>query len=277
MDIPSPDSAPAALADLIAAGLVSHEMIGDPGRLSGEAEALRTLCGLVSGPVWRIEPFHYAFRMGPDDLGGTGEGAGARAGALEAALQDALGADAAWVNATDLVPAAAPGMPEAVPEAALLLLRAQADAAGAALEVAGPEVQAVIGARFATAAARLAAGLAGGLADGDEGPLAGRLAAIEAGQAAILAGLEAAAVRAGEERAEREEAHARLAGAITALAARLDAAAARESARDAAREADLLAGLDGFRDTVGLALAEFLADLERRGDVPMPLRVPQFS
>ena len=80
-------------------------------------------------------------------------------------------------------------------------------------------------------------------------------------------------MRAGEERAEREEAHARLAGAITALAARLDAAAARESAR----EADLLAGLDGFRDTVGLALAEFLADLERRGDVPMPLRVPQFS
>ena len=271
MDIPSPDSAPAALADLIAAGLVSHEMIGDPGRLSGEAEALRTLCGLVSGPVWRIEPFHYAFRMGPGDLGGTGEGADARAGALEAALQDALGADAAWVNATDLVPAAAPGIPEAVPEAALLLLRAQADAAGAALEVAGPEVQAVIGARFATAAARLAAGL--GLADGDEGPLAGRLAAIEAGQAAILAGLEAAAVRAGEERVEREEAFARLAGAVTALAAHLDATAARESARDAARDA----GLDGFRDTVGLALAEFLADLERRGDVPMPLRVPQFS
>ena len=62
LDIPSPESAPAALADLIAAGLVSHEMIGDPGRLGGEAEALRTLCGLVSGSVWRIEPFHYAFR-----------------------------------------------------------------------------------------------------------------------------------------------------------------------------------------------------------------------
>ena len=77
MDIPSPNSAPAALADLIAAGLVSHEMIGDPGRLAGEAEALRTLCGLVSGAVWRIEPFHYAFRVGPGDLGGACDGAAA--------------------------------------------------------------------------------------------------------------------------------------------------------------------------------------------------------
>ena len=65
MDTPSSDSAPAALADLAAAGLVSHEMIGDPGRLAGEAEALRVLCGLVAGPVWRIEPFHYAFRARP--------------------------------------------------------------------------------------------------------------------------------------------------------------------------------------------------------------------
>ena len=56
------DSAPTALADLIAAGLVSHEMIGDPARLGSEAAALKALCGLVAGPVWRIEPFHYAFR-----------------------------------------------------------------------------------------------------------------------------------------------------------------------------------------------------------------------
>ena len=113
MDIPSPDSAPAALADLIAAGLVSHEMIGDPGRLGGEAEALRTLCGLVAGPVWRIEPFHYAFRVAPGDLGGACDALGgeARAAALEAALQGALGADAAWVNAADLVPGAASATP----------------------------------------------------------------------------------------------------------------------------------------------------------------------
>ena len=74
LDIPSPDSAPAALADLIAAGLVSHEMIGDPSRLGGEAEALRTLCGLVSGSVWRIEPFHYAFRGAVPRAGATPEG-----------------------------------------------------------------------------------------------------------------------------------------------------------------------------------------------------------
>ena len=159
MDIPSPDSAPAALADLIAAGLVSHEMIGDPGRLGGEAEALRILCGLVAGPVWRIEPFHYAFRAGPEETAmdpATG-GADARAKALEAALQVALGEDAVWVNAADLVPAPAPAPPEAVTDAPLLLLRAQAEAVEGVLAVAGPEVQAVIGARFAVAAARLAA------------------------------------------------------------------------------------------------------------------------
>ena len=38
------DSAPAALADLIAAGLVSHEVIGDPG---AGAEAGR--CGCSAG------------------------------------------------------------------------------------------------------------------------------------------------------------------------------------------------------------------------------------
>ena len=69
MDSQSPDSAPTALADLVAAGLVSHEMIGDPARLGPEAEVLRVLCGLVAGPIWRIEPFHYAFRAGagPED------------------------------------------------------------------------------------------------------------------------------------------------------------------------------------------------------------------
>ena len=54
---------PAALADLVAAGLVSHEMIGDPARLGGEAAALRLLCAHVSGSIWRIEPYHYAFRL----------------------------------------------------------------------------------------------------------------------------------------------------------------------------------------------------------------------
>lgn len=312
MDIPSPDSAPAALADLIAAGLVSHEMIGDPSRLDGEAEALRTLCDLVSGSVWRIEPFHYAFRIGHGDLGGVCDGAGvdAQASALEGALQAALGADAAWVNAADLVPtalrapyvalggssAAASGP---LPDAPLLLLRAGDEARRAALEVAGPNTQAVIGARFALAAARLAAGL------GEEGRLAERLAAIETGQAAILAALEAEAARAGHERSEQGVALDRLAGAIAALAARIDTAASRSdamaetlvetmietaarmaaqadqavqmSARTAEETAARLAELATFRETIGLTLAEFLADLERRSAVPMPVRVPQFS
>jgi len=295
LDIPSPESAPAALADLIAAGLVSHEMIGDPGRLGGEAEALRTLCGLVSGSVWRIEPFHYAFRVGPGDLGGAVDGAGvdAQASALEGALQAALGADAVWVNAADLVPAAriaGPGtppdaLPGPLPDAPLLLLYAGDEARRAALEVAGPDAQAVIGARFALAAARLAAGL------GEEGRIVERLAAIEARQAAILAALEARAARAGHERSEQEAGLDRLAGAITALAAHIDSAAARSETvaetvaeslagtamrmaeETAARRAELAA----FRETVGLALAEFLAELERRGAAPMPVRVPQFS
>ena len=64
-----PPSVPPALADLIAAGLVSHEMIGDPALLGPEAAALRVLCAQVGGPVWRLDPFHYAFRARPEDLG----------------------------------------------------------------------------------------------------------------------------------------------------------------------------------------------------------------
>jgi len=151
--------------------------------------------------------------------------------------------------------------------------------------VAGPDAQAVIGARFALAAARLAAGL------GEEGRIVERLAAIEARQAAILAALEARAARAGHERSEQEAGLDRLAGAITALAAHIDSAAARSETvaetvaeslagtamrmaeETAARHAELAA----FRETVGLVLAEFLAELERRGAAPMPVRVPQFS
>jgi hypothetical protein len=248
------DSAPAALADLIAAGLVSHEMIGDPLRLGGEAAALKVLCGLVSGPVWRIEPFHYAFRA---------EGAGdaeARAATLEAALAAALGPEAVWVNPTE--PAAA-----TAPEAALLLLRAQGEAA---LEAAGPEILAVVNARFAAAAARLAAGA--------EGPLAERLAAFEARQAAILAAIEA--------RNEAPDDEAGLAAAIGGLLQRLDEQAAVLAAH-VARE-DMVAGRlaelaaiagapAAFQETLGVTLAEFLAQLERRAEAAAPTRVPHFS
>jgi hypothetical protein len=262
LDTAAPESAPTALADLIAAGLVSHEMIGDPGRL-GEAEALRALCGLVAGPVWRIEPYHYAFRPGPADLGGGLGGLPPAdwAAALEAALQAALG-EAVWVNATDL-------LPDAVPDAPLLLLRAQAAAVAGALEPAGPELQAVIGARFAAAAARLAAG--------DTGALAERLAGIEARQAAILEGLQA--------QAAQGVALARVTEALGAVLDRLDdqaAALAAHAGREdmvAGRLAELaaMAGSPAaFQETLGVTLAEFLAQLERRAEAA-PTRVPQFS
>ena len=142
------------------------------------------LCGLVGGPIWRIEPFHYAFKAGPGDLGGALGGRAPEdwAGAIEAALQAALGADSAWVNATDLMPDEAP----AALDQPLLLLRAHGAAVAGALEPAGPGLQAVINARFATATARLAADA--------ESRAAGRAAgALAAGQDGIRAALEAQA------------------------------------------------------------------------------------
>ena len=127
MDTQSLPSAPPALTDLTAAGLVSHEMIGDPAQLGSEAEALRVLCAQIGGPVWRLDPFHYAFRARPD-LGGrlaeiAPEGWTA---ALEAALRAELGADAVWISSADSPPAAA-----GLPDLPLLLLRAQAEAVAA--------------------------------------------------------------------------------------------------------------------------------------------------
>ena len=255
---------PAALADLVAAGLVSHEAIGDPGRLA-ETETLRALCGLVGGPIWRIEPFHYAFKAGPGDLGGAlGSHAPEDwAGALEAALQAALG-DAVWVNATDLIgDAAALDQP-------LLLLRVQAAAVAGALEPAGPGLQAVINARFATATARLAA-------DPESGPLAERLAALAAGQDGIRAALEA--------QAGLGAVLAELTGTLAMVLQRLDAQAdvlhghiAREDmvAGRLAELTELARGPAGFQETLGLTLAEFLARLERRA-AEAPARVPQVS
>ena len=249
-----PDSGPAVLADLIAAGLVSHEMIGDPGRLGGETEALRLLCRLIAGPVWRIEPYHYAFRADPS---GAPE---LRAAELEAALQAELGAEAVWVSATE--------RPEATDlDQPLLMLRAQGEAV---LEAAGPELMAVIGAGFAARAARIAAAAEGaGLADRLAARLDDRLAAIEARQEAILAGL---AARAEDERTGAE-ALGRLAAGLGQVLQRLDAQAevihahiARED-MVAGRLAELaaMAGTPAaFRETLGVTLAEFLARIENR-------------
>ena len=227
----------------------------------------KALCGLVAGPVWRIEPFHYAFRAGPGDLGGALGGRPAEdwAEAIEAALQAALGADAAWVNATDLLPDAAP----AALDQPLLLLRAHAAAVAGALEPAGPGLQAVINARFAAATARLAA-------DDAAGPLAERLRAIEAGQAGSWRPSRRAPAIGGT--------LARLAETLAVVLQRLDAQAdvlhahiAREDmvAGRLAELAELAVGPAAFQETLGVTLAEFLARLERRE--AEPARVPQFS
>ena len=145
-----------ALLELIAAGLVSHEVIGDPDRLGGEASALEALCGLVTGPVYRIDAFHYAFRAAPGDLGGrlAALPAGGRTAALAEALAAVLGPDAAWLAPIEHLPdqLSEAGASLAQP---LLLLRAQAAAVGAALAAAGPGLQAVINAGYATEVARL--------------------------------------------------------------------------------------------------------------------------
>lgn len=79
---------PAVLENLRAAGLASHAAQGGASESSGETAALRALCDLVSGPIYRLDPFHYAFRLEVEDV----DGALARmapalwAGALEASL-----------------------------------------------------------------------------------------------------------------------------------------------------------------------------------------------
>jgi hypothetical protein len=223
----------AALRDLIAARLVTHEAIGDPARLGPEATALRALCGLVAGPVYRLEPYHYAFAARPGDLDGTlaGRDLAARTAALDAALAAALGAGAVWLGATDpppVEPGARPGSEPTSPpmsEAGLLVLRMQDAAVEEGLAAADPGLRAVIDARLAAEAARRAADFA---------------AALGVGTAAAAA--------------------ADLDRRLAALEARLVDIRASE-----AREAR------AFEARLGLALAEFLARVERRDSAAAPV------
>lgn len=248
----APEAAPAVLQNLMAAGLVSHEMIGDPERLASEAEALRVLCGLIAGPIYRIEPYHYAFLAQAGDLDGGLEARAPEdwAAALEATLQAALGPEAVWVHPTDLIEAGA----AALAEQPVLFLKAYAAAAEEGIAAAEPGVHAVINARFAAETARLTAERAAALAaeaaarEGEaEAGLAARLWAIE-GEVARLA--EGLAVR-----PEPEAALAPLAERIGALAARIEDEAARATA---------------FEERIGLALAEFLARIEARAEPAGP-------
>lgn len=296
-----PDETPAVLADLIAAGLVSHEMIGDPDRLGGETAALKTLCAIVTGPVWRIGAYHYAFRAGPRDLGGRlGVMApGDWTGAITAALAESLGPDAVWLNPTDLLPEAG-----AVLEQPLLFLRAQAAAVADGLSAAGPEVAAVISARYAAEVARLSTGIRSPLAAHVEAlgarletmgaTLGGGMGALlaapaanpdqlsrivtEAVTAAVTAAVtvtvtETVAAAMAPATARLEARLAEQMGEITRQSAALQAQAARLEALGRMMEAGLsgleriatrIAATDGFQETLGLGLAEVIARLDQR-------------
>jgi hypothetical protein len=282
-------------------------MLGDPARLGAEAATLAALCAEIGGQIWRLGPFHYAFRARPEDLCGRLAAIDPAdwAGAIETRLGEALGAAGAV-----RIGAAARGAGEgaSLPEAPLLLLRAQGAAVDAGLAAADPGTRAVVHARFAVEAARLAAGLLAGDAseDGPGSGLARRLAMIETRQEEMLEMLV--------ERAEEAATLGRLAAMLSAALDRLDAqgatlaglaaetgllagrvaalAAATEAATEAATGAATGAAPDpaaiagavaaeagrsmtavaaeaaAFRRELGLALAEFLARLEEEAARP---------
>ena len=229
-------AAPEALRNLHAAGLASHEMLGDPSRLGTEAATLRALCGLVAGSVWRLDPYHYAFRPEAGDAGGRlGDLAPEDwAAALEAALAETLGPDAVWVNALQS------GAPDEGLEAPVAHLRAFAAAAAEGRPE--PGLSTVLSARFAVETARLAAGETPG------GTLDLRLARIEA-QVDQMAALMA--------RPPEPVPDPVMAEALVSVLARLEALETGVAALPGE------GGLAAFQETVGLALAEFLARIER--------------
>jgi hypothetical protein len=235
-------------------------MVGDPARLDGEAACLRALCALVGGSVYRLDPFHYAFNANAGGQGGTlGDiESDARTDSLETALSDALGRDAVWIKAL-------PGMTQdqagrdAGFDAPVLHLKALEDAvAGIAPPEAG--LQAVISARFAVETARLAAGEAPGSA------LDARLAAIEDRLERITGVLE---------RPAAPVADPALARTLVSVLARLE----KQQACLEGLAGDVVAkdaGMAGFQDSIGLALAEFLARLERHAGqtAAVPAKAP---
>lgn len=277
-----PDPTPALLANLAAAGLVSHELIGDPARFGNETAVLEALCAKVSGAVYRLGPFHYAFRLGARDVDGLlgssrGEPFGERepntcepgtcepaawGAALEAAFAAEFGAEAAWVSPADLVHAA--GDEVGLDARQVLFLKAAGEAAAATLTEA-PDLVAVINARFAALAAETTAALsveaverAAAAAEAERGTLAGRLDALAAGLERLEAGL-------------------------TRITAAAETAA--QSAAQSAVEAQAGA-LAAFESRLGLTLAELMAEFRaeigaeigaRAGSAAAPARVVEIA
>lgn len=194
--------------------------------------------------------------------------------AIEAALCASLGEEAVWLNATDLLPEA-----DAAFAQPILLLRAQDAAVTGALESAGPEIQAVVNARYAAECARLTMEQA--TTDGAGEGLAERLAALEARQGEILNTLAA-------REAAVQETLASLSGTLGLVLKRLDAQATTLGAHLERQQATvghgsqdaagLLEAADAFKKTLGLTLAEFLARIEQRAEEDRAaFRVSQFN
>lgn len=294
VDTLSPDAAPAALTDLIASGLISHEIIGDPALLGAETPVLARLCELIEGPVYRIDAFHYAFQARAGDLGGE---LGARpvgdwTAALAAAVRGALGEEAVWLTPIDPLPETQSGLDQP-----LLLLRAHAEAVATTLEAAGPGQGAAINARYASETARMTAtqvagavteavttALIGATESGQS--LAARLGAIEARQEEILGRIAAAAEAPVQ---DADPLLVKLTETLAEITRRLEdldlAQRAQGTRLEALAEGLATAGSNGtspgevaarraFEETLGLSLAEFLAQLDYRtgqaGPTPMP-------
>lgn len=289
--VADPAPTPKILENLVAAGLVSHEMIGDPARLGPETEVLAALCARIAGPVYRLGAFHYAFRIEGSDLDGglAGLAPGDWARALEAALAADLGEASVWVSSAEL----AAGAEAALDATEILFLEAGGGATGAALTEA-PELRAVIHAGLAARGAEIAARATAAAvtasmtasmtearaealrADGAMATaVAERIAALETGLAARLEATAAEAVGGALAATGASDAVLdRLAGTLGALADRLAEQAARQDAlasgmaaleaglaRLAAAEAARGPALADLEARLGLALAEFLAQV----------------
>jgi hypothetical protein len=239
------ESEPTILGNLVASGLVNHELIGDPARLPGETAILRALCRHVAGPVYRIAPFHYAFGAAPGDLEGKLADLPQSdwAEAIEALLVAEFGAEAAWVSSTDLLPQE----DSPLPEAPVLMLRAWGMAATEGIRAAGPELHAVINARFAAQAATV-------LAAQSVEKIEPALAALDARLAALEATLET-----------------RLDAGLAGLTATLEAGLADLGRRLEAHGASETAARMAHEELLGLTLAEFLARLETGPGLRRPL------
>lgn len=231
-----------ALADLVAAGQVSHEMICDPEVLGAEAPALNRLCALIAGEIYRIGPFHYAFHARAEDM----EGALGLipvddwTGMIEAALRAELGAGAVWLYPTDL-------LSEAL---------ALEGTAGAPAGTDVPETAGALEARLAELVQSVGQSLGQSLAGGAE-----RLARIEAKLETLLARLDA-----GETRHDLLGEH--LAEHLTlrlgeSLGDRLGDRLGAGTDRVAEHMAERASAEAAFEEKIGLALAEFVARIER--------------